>query len=146
MCSETAFSVCGAHMSLQFPHGNVEADQVSALNRQSILVDQRSFSTEVVAVCDYLALAIAGSFMFAIHYPGSSGPWMAHASMLTINLLAFMLGTRVFRSHAEGALEALPSHILRTLSALGISFVVTFGILWSVAGTAPMTLPMLGWW
>jgi Undecaprenyl-phosphate glucose phosphotransferase len=133
-------------MSLQFPHGNVEVDQVSVLNRQSILVDQRSFSTEVVAVCDYLALAIAGSFIFAIHYPGSNGPWAAHASMLTINLLAFMLGIRVFRSHAEGSLKALPSHILRTLSALCISFVVTFGILWSIAGTAPMTLPMLGWW
>ncbi len=123
-------------MSLQFPHGNVEVDQVSVLNRPSFLVDQRSFSTEVVAVCDYLALAIAGSFVFAIIHRGH-GPWTAHASTLTISMLVFMLCARMFRSHAEGSLKALPSHILRTLSALCASLVLTFGILWSIAEPVP---------
>ena len=53
---------------------NVEVDQISVLNRPSFLVDQRSFSTEVVAVCDYLALAIAGSFVFAIIHRGTGAP------------------------------------------------------------------------
>ena len=133
-------------MSLQFPHGNVEVDQVSVLNRPSFLVDQRSFSTEVVAVCDYLALAIAGSFVFAIIHRGTGSPWIAHASTLTISMLVFMLCARMFRSHTESSLKALPGHILRTLSALCASLVLTFGILWSIAEPAPMTLPMLGWW
>lgn len=133
-------------MSLQFPHGNVELDQVSVLNRPSFLVDQRSFSTEVVAVCDYLALAIAGSFVFAILHPGQGLHWATHISTLTISMLVFMLCARMFRSHAEGALKALPSHLLRTLAALCASLAVTACILWPIAGPFHMTLPMMAWW
>src|SRR3954447_13889598 len=49
MCSEPALSVCGARMSFQFPRRKVKVDQLSAVNSQSFLVDQRSFSTEVVS-------------------------------------------------------------------------------------------------
>jgi polysaccharide biosynthesis protein PslA len=133
-------------MSLQSPLGNVEVDQVSVLNRPSFLAAQRSFSTEVVAVCDHLALAIAGFFVFAIIHSGTGSPWIAHASTLTISMLVFMLCARMFRSHTESSLKALPRHILRTLSALCASLIVTFGIVWSIAGSVPMTLPILGWW
>src|SRR5689334_22698823 len=108
MCFEPAQSECGACMSLQFPHGDVEVDQVSVLNRPSFPVNQRSFSTEVVAVCDYLALAIAGSFVFAITDRGTGARWIAHASTLTISMLVFMLCARMFRSHTENSLKALP--------------------------------------
>ena len=92
-------------MSLQFPHGNVEVDQVSVLNRPSFLADQRSFSSEVVAVCDYLALAIAGSFVFAIMDRGTGAQWIAHASTLTISMLVFMLCARMFRIRADPTLN-----------------------------------------
>jgi Undecaprenyl-phosphate glucose phosphotransferase len=133
-------------MSLQFPHGNVEPDQIDVVNRPSFLVDHRSFSTEVVAVCDYLALAIAGSFVLAALHPGQGSPWTANLSMLAISMLVFMLCARMFRSHAEGALKALPGHILRTLAALCASLVVTFGLLSALADPGHVTLPMLGWW
>jgi hypothetical protein len=133
-------------MSLQFPHGNVELDQVSVLNRPSFLAAQRSFSTEVVAVCDYLALAIAGSFVLAALHPGQGSPWTTNLSMLAISMLVFMLCARMFRSHAEGALKALPNHILRTLAALCASLAATACILWPIAGPFHMTLPMMAWW
>jgi Undecaprenyl-phosphate glucose phosphotransferase len=133
-------------MSLQFPHGNVEVDHVSVLNSQSFSADQRSFSTEVVAVCDYLAIAIAGSFVAAIVHPGAGMQWKAYAATLIIDLLVFMVCVRLFRSHAEGSLKALPGQILRTLSALCASLFLTFGILWSIADPVQMTMPMMGWW
>jgi polysaccharide biosynthesis protein PslA len=133
-------------MSLRFPHGHVEVDHVSVLNRPSLLDDRKSFSTEVVAVCDYLALAIAGSFVFAVIHRGTGSPWIAHASTMVISMLVFMLCARMFRPHTEGSLKVLPGHILRTLSALCASLVLTSGILWSIAEPAPMTLPMLGCW
>jgi Undecaprenyl-phosphate glucose phosphotransferase len=100
----------------------------------------------VVAVCDYLALAIAGSFVFAILHGGTGSAWVAHASTLTIGMLVFMLCARIFRPHDESSLKTLPGHILRTLSALCVSLALTFGILWSIAEPATMTLPTLGWW
>ncbi|EWY36607.1 hypothetical protein N825_09810 [Skermanella stibiiresistens SB22] len=137
-------------MSVLYPHGTAEADQISAVRRQPPGGDHRSFTTEVAAVSDHLATLIAGATVFGIGNLSRTNPvstqMTAELATLAINLLVFTLCVRVLRIHAPSRMGSLTPQILRTGLAAAISLAATFVIVWSVSQPIHLTLPVMAGW